>query len=317
MLSHTDKNRHQRPSVIAPSKPPTPPPALRSIDEYNAKSLTQLGLIGKIPSTAYSLDNRFSSSLYIPLRYSSLQSLRLVVLVHSSDRDASELRSAFIDFAEENDCALLAPLFTQGIIDPDEQDNYKKILYRDIRFDQILLGMVDEMKQRWPKVDTQKLFMTGFSGGGQFVHRFAYLHPDRLQAVVVGAPGSVTHLNLEKDYPQGVRNIQEVFDIRWSPEALKSMRVLMFVGDLDTSVGHLIARGWKPSDCRNRCEVLKGLESSWTSFGISVKFQLIPGVRHEGSKTNKAVQDFFTTELGRLAERRKGAYGYSIVSEEQ
>lgn len=280
--------------------PPTPPQVLRSIDEYDSMQVAQLGMIGKVPFTAFSLDNRFSTCLYIPRGYASLRRLPLIVLMHSSDRDSAELRNAFIDFAEAHGCAILAPLFPQGIIDPDEHDNYKKLKYKDIRFDLILLGMMDEVRQRWPKVLTERVFLYGFSGGGQFVHRFTYLHPDRLESVVIGAPGSVTPLDWNRRYPRGLQDIQNVFGIYWNQEAFKRLNVLMLVGSLDTSVSHLLARGSKPEECKSRIETLTDLESSWRSYGVSTRLRLVPGVRHDGSGVNKPVQDFFSEQLALL-----------------
>lgn len=288
-----------RDDFFTTAKPPTPPtPTLKSIDKYTSAQVSQLPMLGKIPYTAYSMDNRFCSCLYIPRNYSSLQSLRLIVLVHSSDREAARLRDDFIDLAEEYGCALVAPLFPQGLVDPNDNDNYKMLAYKGIRFDSVLLGIVADAGQRWPKIDTRKVFMQGFSGGGQFVHRFAYLHPHRLEAIVVGAPGSITPLDTRMEgYPKGLKDIRKRFGAALDLEALKSVDVLFVVGELDVGVEHLVARGWRPEDCKNRRQILGLLENSWRAFGIPTRLELVPGVRHEGSKTNKCAAQFFAAKL--------------------
>jgi len=79
--------------------------------------------------------------------------------------------------------------FVPGRIgDPEDLHNFKFIQYQDIRFDQVLLDIVDEVGERF-NLDTDRFCLHGFSGGGQFTHRFLYLHPDRLAAASIGAPG--------------------------------------------------------------------------------------------------------------------------------
>ncbi|MEJ7757326.1 MAG: hypothetical protein WKF83_14410 [Nocardioidaceae bacterium] len=74
----------------------------------------------------------------------------------------------------------MAPLFPAGIIEPDDIDNYKWLEYHGIRFDKILLAMVDEVAQKY-HLDARRFLLHGFSGGGHFAHRFFYLHATRLQ----------------------------------------------------------------------------------------------------------------------------------------
>lgn len=45
----------------------------------------------------------------------------------------------------------------------------------------------------------------GFSGGGQFVHRYAIAHPDRVAGYVVGSAGWYTFPDAQRRYPYGLR----------------------------------------------------------------------------------------------------------------
>ena len=45
-----------------------------------------------------------------------------------------------------------------------------------IRYDLILLDMIEDMAKRYPGVHTDQFFMFGHSGGGQFVNRFLLAH---------------------------------------------------------------------------------------------------------------------------------------------
>lgn len=42
----------------------------------------------------------------------------------------------------------------------------------DVKHDLLLLQMLEEVSICWPGIDTRKFFLAGFSGGGQFAHRF-------------------------------------------------------------------------------------------------------------------------------------------------
>ena len=78
-----------------------------------------------------------------------------------------------------------------GVLGDDNPEGFKYMREGDIRYDRVLLAMVDEVAQ---KLETRfdRFMMFGFSGGGHFVHRFFYLHPGRLLAASIGSPGAVT-----------------------------------------------------------------------------------------------------------------------------
>ena len=87
-------------------------------------------LMGRTAISACRADQRFSYCCYLPESYEEAGTRRypLAVLVHGSLRDATSLRDQFIDFAEANQCVLLAPLFPCGIEEPGDTHNYKRIL---------------------------------------------------------------------------------------------------------------------------------------------------------------------------------------------
>ncbi len=80
----------------------------------------------------------------------------------------------------------------------------------DIRYDHILLAMVDEVGERLGRTFAD-FMLFGFSGGGHFAHRFFYLHPQRLSAVSIGAPGAVTLIDDQRDYWVGTRDLAARF----------------------------------------------------------------------------------------------------------
>lgn len=262
---------------------------------------------GRTSVFASRLDQRFSYCCYLPSSYDETASRRypVAVLVHGSLRDADILRDQFIDFAEEHQCVLMAPLFPCAIEEPGELHNYKIIQYRDIRFDLLLLDMIEEIAAVY-RLQTDKLLMHGFSGGGQFVHRFYYLHPERLLAVSIGAPGTVTLPNGDADWWVGTRRMEEIFGRPFNAEAMREVAVQLVIGqdDIETwdvTVGPKSTL-WKDGindSGEHRIERLRALEAGLQAMGVQPRFDLVPGVNHEGARIHPPVKTFFAEALAR------------------
>jgi len=256
---------------------------------------------GKTTVFAARRDQRFSYCLYLP-DTAGTSRLPLVVLVHGTERGNVAYRDAFADFAEEHGCAILAPLFPAGIDDPEDLHNYKFIEYRGIRFDRVLLDMVDEVAARYA-IDASRFLLHGFSGGGQFTHRFFYLHPGRLAAASIGAPGRVTLLDPERRWWLGTGGFADLFGRDVDLDALRRVRVQMVVGDRDTDTWEINNPGdtnWLDGAERagaTRIERLRTLREDYERHDIGVRFDLVPGVAHDGSGVLPAVKEFFSDAL--------------------
>jgi poly(3-hydroxybutyrate) depolymerase len=249
-------------------------------------------------------DSRFSYCAYIPDKYdeNSTDVYSLAVIVHGSLRNAQQYRDAFIDFAEATNTIILAPLFPGGITQAWESDSYKFVRIQGVHFDEILLAMVDEIAQRY-RVASDKFLLHGFSGGGQFTHRFYYLHPERLLGVSIGAPGNITVLDTTKPWYLGLSDYVEKFNVPFPIEAMRSVPVLMVVGSEDTEtwmINDKSAPFWKDGmeeTGNTRIERLRTLKMSFEQEGITVRHEEIAGLGHEGFKVLPTVKEFFTSIL--------------------
>lgn len=249
---------------------------------------------------ASQFDQRFSYCLYVPKDYSETDGkvYDLLVVVHGTGRTASQYRDRFADFAERNDCIVLAPLFPAGIVEQGDLANYKRILYHGIRFDKVLLSMVDEVAAKY-RVHARRFMLYGFSGGGQFVQRFFFLHPERLKAVSIGAPGVVTLLDTGYDWWVGVRDIAQRFDRVLDFDALRAVTVQTVVGTEDTATWEItIPRSsalWMDGaelQGDNRIDRITALADSFVRHGIHVQRDTVPGVAHEPFKVIEPVEAF-------------------------
>ncbi|GGF30598.1 alpha/beta hydrolase [Subtercola lobariae] len=250
-------------------------------------------LTGRTIWFACKLDQRFSYGLYVPSSYTWQADLPIVVVVHSTNRDAQTERDTWADFAEEHQVIVFTPLFPAAIDHVDDLDSYKAIEYHGTRFDLILLSMLDEVAERW-NADTRRFILAGHSGGAQFALRFLLLHPSRLTGVAVSAPGRITVIDDAWVWPRGVADLTTRFGIALAPRELSGVSVLLTAGDADLGTADLEAQN-DPSQegfGDSRVERLETLRENLEANRIDVTFTLVPESGHHGNPTLPVMQQF-------------------------
>ena len=296
-------------------------------------------LVDKVPFFASRADSRVSYCIFVPAEHynpnPSLSDcgspydrpkLPLIVSIHGTSRVGESNRDSFIDLAKSEGCAVLAPVFPAGLDGPNDFDNYKKLRSRTLQADKVLIDIVDEVAARWPGIETERFYLVGFSGGGQFSHRFLYLYPKRLHAVSVGAPCQATLL-CNEEWPAGIGNLQEVFgpnatvdirdissipiqlviggnDIVGAPEALEDWLKEVLVdkeaieeGFDERQVKRLLDK------LKGRREVLLNLQRNWEKQGIRSQLDIVEGAGHNLSQVQPRVVEWLRLTMGK---RKKG-----------
>lgn len=292
------------PDLVSPSADTDLP---LSLGKSRAEAIYDLGCSTIFASRS---DPRFSYCTYVPTRPgASKNRLELVVVMHGTGRTFAEYRAAFSEFSKWNDCILLCPLFPAGPQGDGNRDGFKHLQEADIHYDRILLDMVDEVADKFG-CDFSKFALFGYSGGGQFANRFSLLHPERLWAASIGAPGSVTQIDFNQDWWVGVRDFEKKFGKPLNLNALKSLPVHMVVGKADLETWEITHReGGKfympgANDAgRTRPERLQALHKSFKAAGIDARIDFVDNVPHDGLACVGHVQDFFAAVLS--AKRAK------------
>lgn len=244
-------------------------------------------------------DPRFAYSLYVPTPRAGTPGL--VVTIHHTLRNFIECRDGFADFGERHHRVVLAPLFPVGVQGDGDPDGYKYLREGDLRYDLLLHRMIEGVV-RETGCEGRRFWLQGYSGGGHFAHRYLLVHPGRLHAVSVGAPGQVTRVDESTDWWGGVRDLEAQFGHALDRAALQRVPVQLVVGSEDTraeEMGHAPGtRYWRADAAAtgtNRIQRLRTLEASLRDAGADVSFETMPGVAHSAGSAPAfaAAQRFF------------------------
>ncbi len=153
---------------------------------------------------------------------------RLLVSVHGISRNAEEHLQEALPLAAACGVALLVPRFSAFDF-PD----YQRLGRRGHgpRADLALLRALDEVADlfAWelPRID-----LFGYSGGAQFAHRFALVHPRRIRRLGLGAAGWYSWPDRGLRYPLGVGRTPAL-DAPLCLKRLLRKRIRVYVGAQD------------------------------------------------------------------------------------
>lgn len=152
----------------------------------------------------------------------------VIVSVHGISLNAAEHLMRMRAESERVGALLIAPWF-----DRTRYRGYQRLLCHDgrTRADLALLTMLDDAAGQFG-VNPAEVYLSGFSGGGQFVHRFAAIHADRVASCVTTAAGWYTFPDPELPWPQGQAAGSLPPGMLIHPQA-RQVPLHVFVGALD------------------------------------------------------------------------------------
>lgn len=200
-------------------------------------------------------------------------------------------RDAFIPFADENDLALLAPLFPISPLGDDNPDGYKFIVEGAIRYDRVLLSMIGEMATEFG-LDFDRFLLFGFSGGAIFAQLFSTLHASRLSACCFAAPGHAVFWDERYPWPFGISDVRDSGLVEELADTHR-MPVKLLVGSRDTE--ELPRRD--PDYGRTRPEKLARLRDHYRERAFDVDLETVAGAGHEWEPMVPPACRFFASVL--------------------
>lgn len=151
-----------------------------------------------------------------------------LVLVHGITRDHDTLAAAFLPVAARLGIELVLPIFTTR-----RHGGYQRLRTADRS--RTAAEVLDDILDHSGVSVAERVCMFGFSGGGQFAHRYALLRPERVAALSVGAAGWYTFPDPNQPFPYGVAPGSLPGGAAAGLEAFLRLPVQVLVGELDTA----------------------------------------------------------------------------------
>ncbi len=154
---------------------------------------------------------------------------KILHTIHGISRNAEEHIQGFIAQAERHATILVAPLFLKENSPRYQQlgTNFQQ-QRADMAFDHILQDL-----HEWLGLPPAPMRMFGFSGGGQFVHRYAMFYPKRVARIVLAAPGWYTFPDPDRKYPFGLKATKAWPQLTFSLEKFLQIPTMVMIGEED------------------------------------------------------------------------------------
>ena len=251
------------------------------------------------------LDARFGYLAYVPKE--QRRSLQTLVVIHGSDFKHELVCRYFAALAEETGSAVLAPLFAPADGVHPDPNGFKFLRSSHAEYDRVLLDMVAQAGERFGCA-RERFFLFGFSGGAQFAHRFFYVHPGRLHAISIAAPGMVTLIDPGRPAWVGTRGLRDLCGNDLDLPQVRRVKTQLIVGSRDAQP-HVGGAGQELYNYAgaNRVERLRTLMVNYKLHGISVAHHEVAGAGHDFEPLAAVAVPFLRRQIAQVpAEEVEG-----------
>ena len=154
----------------------------------------------------------------------------------------------------------------------------------------------------------EKIFLFGFSASAMFVNRFTFIHPERVAAVALGAPGGwplapvKVHKGKKLNYPVGIGDLEDLVGTPIDLKKVSSVPMLLFLGAKDENDSVVYRDSYTKADetlifslfGKKPAARWPSAEKLYKEAGLNAKFKLYPDIGHQTSKeVHEDVVQFF------------------------
>jgi len=158
------------------------------------------------------------------------------------------------------------------------------------RLDLQLIAMIEDAINRLNEreIDFEEtILMWGSSASGMFANRFTALHPERVKAAAIGAPGGwpiapvAEYEGVKLNYPIGIADLFQLVGYSFDIENFKNTPLYLYLGDQDTNDAlpyNVTLNTYIGTTPVSRWPIA---EEIYNSVGCNCEFVLYPGVGHE------------------------------------
>jgi hypothetical protein len=210
--------------------------------------------------------------------------------------------TSWVQAAEQHGWVIVAPHFDAALFNDDFQRLNPWGTRADVRLNQwceVLQSLLSGLK-------TATMGLFGFSGGGQFVHRYVAFHPQRVHRAVAAAAGWYMWPDRGLPYPLGIGPSATPDRLTLDMRAVCTVPLLILVGADDVAPGleteyrgHDLIQLQGESRKARACTWVAVVQSLAAAQGwpCRVEFAIIPDTRHVLSNALRtAAEVFLATE---------------------
>ena len=270
--------------AVSQGHTPGTPPTQQRLTNPGAGGMQR----GTVLTMALADDPQQTYYLYVP--HDGGIGRPIFVTVHGISRNALEHAQRFASVANKYGVVLVAPLFSEKRF-----PNYQRLLMGGGgRPDRVLQRIVAEVGTL-TDAKTEKIYLFGYSGGGQFTHRYAMTYPDQVAGFVVGAAGWYTFPRTDTKYPYGIKSSRDFPDQPFDPTKFLAVPGGVVVGVRDNKRGSALNKSQKinAEEGGNRTERghqwINAMNAAAHDRGLSKKyfFETMPRCGHSFSQCMK------------------------------
>jgi poly(3-hydroxybutyrate) depolymerase len=214
-------------------------------------------------------DERYYT-VYVPESYNASRKWPLIISVHPAGGNGSKEIRKWIRRADEKRFIVLCPT----CIIAKRRMASKEDFSANIKEDEKSITYMIELIMEEYSIDSNKILLTGFSGGGFLVWYYGVRHPEIITAIAPRS-GNFTAFPERRDYLQGY------FGSALNISKLKSLSVYVVYGEKD----HPIA-----------LQAVEGIKDFLSEYEFrEKKIECVPGMNHSDKHIDPVIDWFLNT----------------------
>lgn len=240
-----------------------------------------LPLPGQEKRVVFPASKALPAWIYLPVKLS--QPDRFIIAVHGISREYKDQLEAYKKLADKLGCGLLVPEFSRKIFSRYQQISKDAFgLRADTELNTLLITLKVQLQQPFLKIH-----LCGYSGGAQFAHRYAMLHPQNIASLVLCSAGWYTFPTPSVEFPYGTGKWPDWLG-KLRIEDMLRLPILVMVGEQDIKREKSLRQS-KSLDAQQGCNRVERAKS-WVqavskqkqkmSAGI-VEYRQLPNLGHD------------------------------------